>query len=373
MSAKVRRVLCVAAPNWLGFSRFPRVLSGAGCHVSFLGHPRALTARSRFVDAVIPGSWDPDENIELLRARLAAGDAFDWILLADDPTVLAACRRCPEPWLAPWFPVDPASAKPALLASKAEFLAAAAASGVRVPAFRPASTPAEVLAAARALGFPVIVKPVDGSAGTGVRKVASEAELPGGPPPGAVIVQSFVAGAAGGTAVLYDHGRPVWWLSSLRTRVWPEPYGPSSCRTPVELPGVETMLTALGGATGLHGFCEFDWILPEDGSPPQVIELNPRVPAYLSAAERMGSDLSSALRAFLAGERPGAPRAPLARTPVGLFPEDLTRALAVRDWARCREWLEGTAGPVPWDDPRLFASFAWLVVKAVVRAALGIR
>ncbi|HEU4454608.1 MAG TPA: ATP-grasp domain-containing protein, partial [Longimicrobium sp.] len=77
-----------------------------------------------------------------------------------------------------------------------------AAGGVPVPAFRAVSSAAEAVAAARAIGFPVVVKPVDGSGSAGVRACAGEGEVEAHAAPlfaagGAgtrLLVESFVAG-----------------------------------------------------------------------------------------------------------------------------------------------------------------------------------
>jgi biotin carboxylase len=57
--------------------------------------------------------------------------------------------------------------------------AALAAGGVAVPAHRPASTPEEAATAATAIGFPVVVKPVDGTGSRGVRLCGGPAEVAG--------------------------------------------------------------------------------------------------------------------------------------------------------------------------------------------------
>jgi len=77
-----------------------------------------------------------------------------------------------------------------------------AAGGVPSPAFRAVSSPLEAAAAAREIGFPVVLKPVDGSGSVGVRACADPAEaeahaaalLAGGGADSRVLVEEFVAG-----------------------------------------------------------------------------------------------------------------------------------------------------------------------------------
>jgi biotin carboxylase len=77
-----------------------------------------------------------------------------------------------------------------------------AAGGVPSPAFRAVSSAPEAAAAAREIGFPVVLKPVDGSGSMGVRACADEAEaeahaaalLASGERGARILVESFVAG-----------------------------------------------------------------------------------------------------------------------------------------------------------------------------------
>jgi len=149
---KAPRVLCVASPDWIGVTRLPRVLGRAGCRTALLADPRNMAARSRFVDDLIPGDRDPAANVERLRVHLASGAAYDWIILADDPTMLEGVRRCREGWCRSWFPVDPSSVDPEILTQKTLFMAAAGAAGVPVPRSIASCAPGELRAAARAVG-----------------------------------------------------------------------------------------------------------------------------------------------------------------------------------------------------------------------------
>ncbi|HKY77843.1 MAG TPA: ATP-grasp domain-containing protein [Acidimicrobiia bacterium] len=86
--------------------------------------------------------------------------------------------------------------------------AALVASGVAVPAHSPATTPEDAVAAASAIGFPVVVKPADGTGSRGVRLCCNAAEVRdhtaallarrhderGRPTTGAVLVEEYVDG-----------------------------------------------------------------------------------------------------------------------------------------------------------------------------------
>lgn len=362
-------VLFTASSDWLGVARLSRILSSAGCRVAFLGHPRSMAARSRYVDELIPGSWDAEANLGLLRRRLAGGVTYAWIILADDASMAAAARLGDREWMAGWFPVDPSAEKPGLLASKRRFVDACAAAGLPVPRSLPAESPDAIRAAARELGFPVIVKPSEGSGGAGIFGAASSEELDRRmPAAGPFIVQRRVVGASGGTVVLFDRGRPTWWMSSLREEVWPEPFGPSSTRVCVEVAGIRDLLEGVGSLLGMTGLCEIDWVLDADGGP-CILELNPRPPSYLYAASQLGSDLPGAIRALLSKRGPASLSAAEPGARIRLFPEDFIRALQRRDYVRCARWLFQPGWPLPWDDPALLLSYARPTAKAFLQGA----
>ena len=70
-----------------------------------------------------------------------------------------------------------------------------------MPASRTAGTAGEIREAARAIGFPVIVKPAEGSAGAGVFVASSSEELElHMPADGAFIVQRMIATEKGSAA-----------------------------------------------------------------------------------------------------------------------------------------------------------------------------
>lgn len=371
-------VLCVVSPNWVGVTRLPGVLKRAGCRVALLSDPRNMVAGSRAVDLRITGSRDPAANIELLRLHLATGEAYDWIILADDPTMIEGVRRCREDWCRDWFPVDASSTDPAALTRKTRFMAAAEKAGLPIPRSITAAAAEDIQAAARSIGLPVLVKPAEGSAGKGIVRVGTEAELEAlKPQVGPWVVQRLVSGRIGGTLVLFDRGRPLWWHNSLRVRFWPEPYGPSCQRRSIHHPAFAGIMEKTGAMLGVTGLCEVEWILPDDGGTPMIIEFNPRPPSFHYMAEQMGADLPGAIRAFLAGDKtvsppPAGPEGPVVR----LFPEDATRAAASLDWIDCARWLTGSAGPLPWNDPPLMRAYARRLIMSLARALLhasGIR
>jgi len=244
--------------------------------------------------------------------------------------------------------MDPRSNPPEILTQKTLFLEKAAAAGLPVPQSRSVSSKVELVLVAKELGFPLIVKPTEGFAGNGISSIHSAAELDAHEfKPGVFSVQRLVRGRSGGTAILLTPEQAVWWQSSFRTKVWPEPYGPSTRRAFIHLPEMPRILEKLAPLLGMRGLCELEWILPDEGGPPQLIEFNPRPAAYLYLTDFMGGKLPEAIRAFLSNEPvQTCVTRDLEGIEYALFPEDAVQAAKQRDWRRLLAWMSGRAGPV---------------------------
>ena len=366
------RVLCVSGPNWFGVSRLPLVLAAAGFEVSALAHPDSFVACSRFLHSLVPGSLCPRENLELFRRHLAGGAHYDWVIFADDPTMMEAVRRCREEWLLPWFPTDARGGDAHVLIDKTLFVEKAAAAGLPVPPFCPIVSSGELCAAAAELGFPVIVKPAVGFAGNGIFSANTMADLRAREvPEGKWCVQRQISGRSGGTALLLWDGRPVWWQNSLRTKVWPEPFGPSCRRTSIPLPEMSQILNRLASSLGFRGLCEVEWILPDWGGPPLLIEFNPRPASYLYTTTAMGGDLPRALSTLFSGKEFNSLSMGHNGSEVALFPEDAIQAAKQLDFSRLWEWCSGKVQSGFSEEGYLLRRYRWVAIKAVLRSVFS--
>ena len=168
------RVLLVAGESWIGFARIPRLLRDAGCHLSLLCHPSCWAAQSGYVDELLPAPRGAAATLDVLEPLVAARE-FHWVILGDDPILRAAVERpaVAHSWR---FPVAGSGGRPRVLTSKTAF--AQLAVRAQLPFPPSAATLGEhATAAARRIGFPVIVKPEFGSGGHGIFRADGPAEL----------------------------------------------------------------------------------------------------------------------------------------------------------------------------------------------------
>lgn len=150
-----------------------------------------VNALADAVSAVEPD--DPDACERWLRDRLAAGERFDLVLGLRDE-VQESVARCAAYVGAPGNPVEAVRRT----RNKDACRAALAAAGFRQPAVRLCTSSEEASAFLRESRGPWVVKPRDGMASIGVRKVSDVSELPSAlaelPDPGLFLVEEFVEG-----------------------------------------------------------------------------------------------------------------------------------------------------------------------------------
>ncbi len=360
-------VLLVAGDDYTSLIRLSAVLHHAGCRVSLLAPRGVWVAETKYVRRRMLVGKGSVEVVEALRPHLAKhGADYRWIIPVDDGILRELVRRRNESWIADWFPVDVHTDAPELIVSKVNFFVAMTAAGVPMARSEVVRQLGEAVAAADRIGYPVMLKRDLGTAGFGVFKCNSRDELEGlfnekiQSRPG--LIQQFLPGRVGVTEALFDHGRPICWMSSYTPVTWPAPFGPSCVRQFMYHPEVENILRKIGEVSGIHGFGGFDFIHDPKTGRLDILEMHARATAGLHLGPKAGVDFVAAVRGMLAGEPTvQRPTAFDGETPrVTMFPQDFDRAVQQRDWGSLARWVSGKSGAkdIPWSDPRVMRSFA---------------
>lgn len=355
------RVLLACASDWQAPARLPKIFRRAGFEVHVFCPPGAGITHTRYVDVVHEGPTDAGAFVEALRHHLAENKHFYAKTIAiDDPLLARLAARGGEAWTADLLPVDRASPFAEIVASKAALIRAASDLGLRVPPSRVVRSKDEAIEATRIVGCPAILKVDCSFAGMGVALVESADDVSRAwdsiRPTGDVVVQSFVHGALGNTAVLFARGAPVAWMSALKSRTWPGPFGPSCARSFVDREDLAPMIARFGVETGYDGFVAFDWIAGEDDHT-WILEVNARPVPALHMGVHAGVDFARAVETWLGGPLTShSPMRSIANSAIfPMFPEDFHRAITDADELGLDAFREGHAGhdDIPWDDPPL--------------------
>jgi predicted ATP-grasp superfamily ATP-dependent carboligase len=317
-------VLQASGPNALGIVRS---LGRAGVRVIACDHdPRALGLLSRY--AAPAHTADPlDDPDGFLRDLLALGDGegaggvlfatHDEAIAAIGPHEAELAGRFRRPW-SPW------SAMEAIM-DKGHQHAAAKAAGFPVPATVEPGDEADVVAAARELRFPVILKPryapafrrrfraqVLEAADAEELRRAWELAAPYGPQISEVIPgddsRLWTLGSYRDAA-----GRPLASFTGRKLRQWPPRFGTARAAEARWDPAFAARCHRLLDALGFHGISQVEAKRdPRDGRD-YLIEVNPRSWLWVGLATAVGVNLPHACwldaagrpRTWPAGHRSG--------------------------------------------------------------------
>jgi hypothetical protein len=373
-------VLLVASDDYNSIPRLASILHRAGCRVIFLGPEHCWLAATGYISKRIllpvKSQLRPiniDRRTAWAQAILAALSAhlrdrretYDWILPIDDALIAALWSDRNEPWVRACLPPYPGRTEVAnLLLSKITFMRAMQRANVLIPRFEVVADVSEAVHAAESVGYPVIVKPDIGTGGRDVWRAdsaedirAASARFVSGKP---VILQKFLPWRLGVTEALFDHGKPVSWISSYTPRSCAR-FGPSISRIMMTHPATERILEIIGRETYFHGFGGFDFLHDQASNDLAVLEMHARATAGLHLGPQCEVDFVTALREMLAGKQ-SVHRPTLASNAsreLPLFPQDLEFALEHHDWPTVVRWFSGRSGcvDIPWDDLALIRAY----------------
>src|SRR5262249_17950292 len=155
------------------------------------------------------------------------------------------------------------------------------------------------------LEFPIMLKPVKGEGGFGVRRVDTRAELSAvldghmAEFGRSLIAQEVVRGEGIDLSVLADHGQGVAWTIQQRL-----PFGSQALEFLLH-PRVLEMGSAVLRSTGYHGVVHFDMRIDERTKEPVFLEANPRFWGSLRHSVWMGVNFPALGIAMARGENVG--------------------------------------------------------------------
>src|SRR4051794_34909226 len=159
--------------------------------------------------------------------------------------------------------------------------------------------------------FPAVVKTSVGTASRGVWFVHNESELAStlheidarGAFAGEVLLQDMIAGTTEKAQSVFCRGRLVGFHAFRQVAAGVS--GGEAIKQSVSRPVVRGYLEKLGAALSWHGGLSVDYIMPDDGAAPLLIDCNPRLVEPFNAWQS-GTDLVALLLRVSQGEEPAA-------------------------------------------------------------------
>jgi len=309
----VARILVTDVQDRQGLAAV-RCLHESGYRVEAGAHSRTavgLWSRACSASTVLPDPRDSaDAFIERLLERVRE-DRYDVLIPGKDEDLYAIsrCREQIEPYVALGLPdhevVERAFDRGCLIREADKV-------GLPGPAGRVCDRIEQALDAARAFGFPVVVKPVcnlsdaDGKLRLGrSRLVFDEQALRYvQQSTGRCIVQRRVAGNVISFGGVFTESGMVGSVVSRYRRTWPPNFG-SVCFSETIAPprALGERIERLVSAIGWRGLFELELLEFEDGTF-GAIDFNPRIYGSLALARAAGAPLATLWCAWLLGENP---------------------------------------------------------------------
>jgi predicted ATP-grasp superfamily ATP-dependent carboligase len=162
-----------------------------------------------------------------------------------------------------------------------------------------------------AMKFPSVVKTSVGTASRGIWFVRDEAGLEGAVQEltasdafsDEVLVQDWVAGTTEKAQAVFCHGKLIGFHAYRQ--IVPGVGGGEAIKQSVSRPVVRAHVADIGEKLGWHGALSVDYILPDDGATPFLVDCNPRLVEPMSAY-LAGTDLVGLLLRVSLGETPDA-------------------------------------------------------------------
>ena len=201
---------------------------------------------------------------------------------------------------------------------KTRTLEAAQAIGIRVPPTESPSDAADLILAARRLGYPVVIKPRSTQFWNGTRFVSSKAigyatsdeqlhrlvrQLePGAPPP---IIQKFIAGSGVGVSMLIDYdGEILAEFAHRRLRDYRPTGSGSVLRESIALtPELRNSSARLLRTLGCHGIAMVEYRIESGSGDAYLMEINGRFWGSLQLAIDSGVNFPALLVDWVTGNR----------------------------------------------------------------------
>lgn len=178
--------------------------------------------------------------------------------------------------------------------------------------------------AGRTLGWPLVLRGTQGSAGSQVRIVDHEAAARPAflalSRSGPVFAQEFIQGDCYIAGAIVETGHVGQMFIAKVLETWPSPTGPSIRVIAVDEPALEADSRKLFAALRWHGLIMADFIRPVNGDQ-RFLEINPRLWGSIAAAELCGAPLLDPFVKLLRGAPIPPPRTHSVGRHVTLFPQ----------------------------------------------------
>lgn len=352
-----RRVLLVPDSGfYLAFRVLP-ILHRSGCTVDVLSLPHEALTQSRYVAEVFV---EPDDRRRLawLVEKLREPDRWQTVVIPHEALTRGLMNDGPEDFLRRWQPGLFEGEAREFFLSKLGLAGTPDIPGLNLPPGIVCHSVDAIIAFADRTGWPVIIKPAQGTGGRNVQLLETPGQVRSACPAGLfpLLAQKYITGREGIVSMVCSQGRVLAWLNSETTAKVGR-FGHSTGRRFEATPELRPLVEATASFSRVEGFSGFDWIQESSTGRYFLIEFHPRGTSGLRFGRCCGVDFAAAVAAWLDGRATSfatQTQPPGASVEARYFPQDFMRCCRDRDWRGLRHWLPGseTVHDIFWDDPK---------------------
>lgn len=344
---EIPQVLLCVSIDAVAPSQLPSLFAAAGMAVTVVSPPEMAVRQSRFVSDYVFGGSSPTTVHEALESHLAQfPDRYVRVIVGDEPLLRTFLDVPASGAMCKFIPMLGDRNLLLTMLSKVEFSRHAGPAGIPVPGDLLVER-LDQLPDGLVDRLPFVLKEKESLAGSGVHIVARPDDLDEAISKVTVpfLIQDFVGGRVGATAVLFQNGQPKCWFSYYLCRQWPNPTASSSAIEVCPQPEIETILDRIGEMTNFDGLCGIDWVQDTIRKRIVVLELNPRPTPGIHFGMLAGVSFPAAIADWIAGgnkvQRPSNAAPPLAR----MYPQHLHWAIqAGKPWEFFKTFADAPEG-----------------------------
>lgn len=327
--------------------RLPRILNEAGFTVDLLCLRGDLVAYSKYVRQVETEESESTLFHRLTEVLRCPDRRWCGVIVAREKLARSLISTGDRAVLENWQPamVDPLRKE--FFLGKFALETVYNCASLPVPASKVCRTITEACHFGENVGWPILLKPADGSGGYGIvefdsgeklRARTDDIQFP-------MLAQKVVYGRKGVVDMVCSKSKALAWLTSLTTKKAGAKFAPSTARLFYSMPQLTPLVEQVARFTQFEGFCGFDWMEDQATGEFQLLEFHPRPPSGFRFGRYCGVDFGPAVAAWL--ENRTESFSPIflkegVRLSAPYFSSDLFRCLKDRDWDGLKEWLPGS-------------------------------
>ncbi len=365
------RVLILSQWDWHGPARIPKALKAEGCEVAMICRKGDWAALTRYVDQrYLVDTTDEREILHRLDTAVR-----EWqpqlILPGTDNMVstLMKYRSSVETGVVELNPdlnhaviqSLPPPKMDTMIGSKIGIIDTLGKAGVPVPPQRELATLSDADLFVQEHGYPVVLKPDVGWAGSGVYICNDEEELLRRldqilvKEPRRYAIQKYMGSKGAVLEFVAKDGKMLAANTALRVKVNPDPTGPTSVAKVVNGKAMRQAGEIMAEALQYNGFCACQFTVQDDDcEEAHLIDVNPRMSPFVQIWRLIGTDLVQVLVRAWQGQR-FVIEPPKVGLTMAFYPQEQMRDPN-------SPYLEGLRDRVE-DDPELAASYEAMIAK----------